>query len=620
MTKNLLAINAACLLAFTSVNAQEDIPIVYHVSFDNAVHHEAQITASFRDIGDKPLELRMSRSSPGRYAVHEFAKNIYAVSAVDGAGDALAVTRSDPYSWHIKDHDGSVTVTYTLYADYGDGTYSQIDLTHAHLNMPATFMWARGFENHPVTVSFDPAQRNWKAATQLLPTRRALQFTAPDFQYFMDSPVELSNFALREWQIGDSSERQTVRLAAHHEGEDKDLDIFAAMAEKVVAEQIKIFGEAPVFDYGTYTFIADYLPSVDGDGMEHRNSTILTSSGSLYDEEYGQLNTLSHEFFHVWNVERIRPVELEPFDFSKANPTPSLWFAEGFTSYYGPLMIRRAGESSTKDFLSGLSRRFNFVLNAPGRQFDSPQRMSLRAPFADDATANDPTNHANTFVSYYSYGAIVALALDLSIRQHFDDLSLDDYMRHLWTTYGKPEKPYTHADLRKALADVTGDDAFADVFFKRHIEGSDLPDFAPLLEQAGLKMQRKNAGDAWLGRVKIEEDGRAVKIASNTLLGSPLYAAGLDRGDEVINLGRFTINDEKGWKRALKRHEPGDTVTIVYRQRGAEKRSLIAFAEDETLEIVPIEGGKRDDAKLSDTQKAFRDAWLGPDGKENENN
>lgn len=619
MTKGFLAVCIACFAMLASVCAQNSAAVVYHVSFENAAHHEAKISVTFRDIADGPLEVRMSRSSPGRYAIHEFAKNVYGVSAVNGAGAELVVSRNDPYSWRIEDHDGSVTVIYTLYADHGDGTYSQIDTTHAHLNMPATFMWAEGFEHRPITVSFKPAQRDWKAATQLQPTRRALSFTAPDLQYFMDSPVELSDFDLREWRIGEGAERQTIRLAVHHQGNSDDLDIYVEKAKKVVAEHIKMFSEAPQFDYGVYTFIADYLPTMDGDGMEHRNSTILTRKGSLFEDDFAQIHTLSHEFFHIWNVERLRPAELEPFDFTRANPTPSLWFAEGFTSYYGPLMIRRAGESSIEDYLSGLSGGFNYVLNAPGRQFASPQKMSLRAAFADDATANDPTNFANTFVSYYPYGAVVALALDLSIRQQFENLSLDDYMRYLWTTFGKPEQPYTHNDLRDALAEVTGDEAFATEFFANYIEMGELPDFAPLFEQAGLRVQRENEGDAWLGSVRFEEDGKALMIDSNTQIGSPLYVAGLDRGNEVVSIGRFNINSEKDWKRALDRHETGETATITYWQRGSKKQSSITFVEDETLEIVPIESGSDDETTLSDAQKIFRNAWLGPEADEAEN-
>ncbi len=603
-----IALLAAISAMATTAWAQENASINYRVSFENAVHHEAQITATYRDIGDAPLELRMSRSSPGRYALHEFAKNIYSVSAVDGGGRPLVVQANDPYAWRVSDHDGTVAITYTLYADRADGTYSQIDRTHAHLNMPATFIWARGFEDSPITLALEPFARNWKAATQLTPTRRSMTFRAPNLQYFLDSPTELSDFDMRQWTIGDGTDRQTIRLAVHHEGDASDVDIFTEKAKKIVAEQIKVFGEAPRFDYGEYTFIADYLPHASGDGMEHRNSTILTSSNGLYENDFAQLGTLSHEFLHAWNVERIRPAALEPFDFFNANPTTSLWFAEGFTSYYGPLTIRRAGENTLRDYVDNLGATLSFIINAPGRAYRAPVEMSLRAPFTDAATAIDPTNDSNVFLSYYPYGAMIALAMDLSIRQEFEGLSLDNFMQHLWQNFGKSETPYTHDDLRKALADITGDTDFATDFFANYIESGDLPDYAPLLAQAGLKLQPAHAGDASLGRIRFDDDADGLVIAANTLVGTPLYDAGLDRGDKLLRLGRFKLDDQRDWDRAMGRHAPGDTVTIIYQQRGSEVRREITFAEDPTLEIILYEDA---DLPLSQAQKDFREAWLG---------
>lgn len=609
-----LAALAALTALTTPVFGQEGATIDYRMSFENAVHNEAEITVSFRDIGDAPLDLRMSRSSPGRYALHEFAKNVYAVSAVDGAGQPLNVTRTDPYSWRVAGHDGAATITYTLYADRADGTYSQIDLTHAHLNMPATFMWASGFEDRPITLAFEPAQRNWKAATQLPATRRAMTFRAPNLQYFLDSPTELSNFDLRQWTIGDGANRQTIRLAVHHDGEPGDVDVFTEKAKKVVAEQIRIFGEAPEFDHGVYTFIADYLPHASGDGMEHRNSTILTRTDGLYESDFAHLGTLSHEFFHIWNVERLRPAELEPFDFSRANPTPSLWFAEGFTSYYGPLAIRRAGESTPGDYAEKLSQPLNALINLPARHFGGPMDMSLRAAFVDAARTVDPTNNRNTFFSYYPYGAMIALALDLTIRERFEGLSLDDYMRHLWDTHGRGEIPYTHEDLKTALGDVTGDADFATDFFARYIEGSAAPDYESLLAQAGVKLQLANAGDAWLDNAAFDEDADGLVLTRSSLIGAPLYEAGLDRGDQILRVGRFKMDDESDWKRAMERHKPGDTVTIIFRQRGQERQAEITFIEDPTIEVVLFENA---DLPLSEAQQKFRERWLGADTETN---
>lgn len=210
-------LSSSALLLSATAWAQ-NAPVSYELSFPNAVHHEAEIAATFREIGEGPLTVRMSRASPGRYALHEFAKNVYGLSAVDAAGEPLAVSQEGPYSWTVADHDGAVTVSYTLYADRADGTYSQIDLTHAHLNMPATLIWAEGMADRPVEISFEPASADWQAATQLVPAGAAMQFTAPDLQYLMDSPTELSDFDLREWTIGEGENAQTIRLAIHHAG------------------------------------------------------------------------------------------------------------------------------------------------------------------------------------------------------------------------------------------------------------------------------------------------------------------------------------------------------------------------------------------------------------------
>jgi predicted metalloprotease with PDZ domain len=580
--------------------------VQYDVSFENAQHHEAQISATFRNAPEGPLKLQMSRSSPGRYAIHEFAKNVYRVSAADGAGRPLRITRTDPYSWVVAGHDGMVKVTYTLYGDRGDGTYSQIDTTHAHLNMPATFMWASGYDDKPIGVRFSPAP-GWKIATQLPARPEANAYWAPNLQYLMDSPAELSAFTLREWQVADGGRNYTFRLALHHPGSEADADKFAEKLKKLVPEHIKVFGEAPRFDHGTYTFIADYMPQVHGDGMEHRNSTYITDARSLFRADFDQLDTASHEFFHAWSVERIRPAELEPFDFTRANPTPSLWLAEGFTSYYGPLLVRRSGQSSVDEYLKDLGGMLSGIINNPGRAYGSPQEMSLRAPFRDAATSIDPTN-ANTGVSYYPYGAVLGLALDLELRGRDEPLTLDDYMRRLWQTHGVTEKPYTAADLQTALAELTGDPAFASGFFKSSIEGSALPDFEPLLAQAGLKLRRRDPDHAWVGTERVRVNGRDVTLATAPPPGSPLYEAGAEIGDRIVSLGRFDIENGADWNDALDRLKPQEKAKVRFVQRGQSREATVTVGADPALEIVRYEAI---DLKPSKAQMAFREKWLG---------
>src|SRR5690606_3133929 len=369
----------------------------YTISFGNAVHHEAVVQATFPDLKMDTVSFRMSRTSPGRYALHEFAKNVYGFKAKDSKGNLLKVHRPDPYQWQVSGHEGTITIEYTLFANRGDGTYAQVDETHAHLNIPATFMFSAELAERKIEVTFDVREDlNWKVATQL-PLVSGTTYMAPNLYYFMDSPTEISNYMLRSFEI----DGKTINLALHHNGTEEEADTYFQKVKKIVLEQKEVYGELPDFDYGSYTFLACYIPNASGDGMEHRNSTILTSTRSLANGGMqGNIGTVSHEFFHAWNVERIRPKSLEPFDFEAADMSGELWFAEGFTSYYTNLILCRAGLITPKEYVEGLTGTFNYVWNSPARQFFNPIEMSYQAPFVDAATSVDPVNRENTFISY----------------------------------------------------------------------------------------------------------------------------------------------------------------------------------------------------------------------------
>ena len=594
------------LLLLVPATAGAQLPVRYEVAFPNAVHHEARITVSFEGVPAGPLELRMSRSSPGRYALHEFAKNVYSVEAVNGAGSPLRITRPDPHQWNVEGHDGTVRVTYTLFGDRVDGTYSAIDATHAHLNMPATFMWARGLGERPVSVRFILPDTAWRIATQLLPGGDPSTFRAPNFQYFMDSPTEIGPLDIRTWPLSSGGKAQTIRLALHHAGTREEADAYTEMAKKVVREQVGIFGEAPDFDAGSYTFIADYLPYASGDGMEHRNSTILTSPRSLSTSAIRLLGTLSHEFFHAWNVERIRPRALEPFDFEEANISGELWFAEGFTSYYGPLVLHRTGLVPLEQYASNLAANLDGVINGPGRRYFSPVEMSLQAPFVDAAASIDPQNKANTFISYYSWGAALGLGLDLTLRTRFTGVTLDDFMRELWRAHGVTERPYTHDDLRAALGRVTRDTAFARDFFAKYIEGRDVVDYAALLARAGIRLRRAAPGKAFIGGA-IAFDGDSAVLTGPAIVGTPLYDAGLDRGDRIVSLGGKALTSEAGLQEILGGVTPGDRLSVDFVQRGATLSRTIIVGEDPRLEGVTFE---KSGERVTPAIRAFRERWL----------
>ena len=605
------------LAAGAVIPAQQPAPIEYRLSFADRVHRLMDVTVTFGDLPQGALQLRMSRSSPGRYALHEFAKNVLDVRASDASGRPLPLTHPDPYGWDVSGHAGAVRVSYRVFGDRTDGTYLGVDSTHAHINMPSALMWARGLEQRSVVVRFErPAGTSWRVATQLLPGPDALTYRAANLQYLMDSPSEFSEFSERTFQLADAG-GQTFRLAVHHDGTNAELDAFAADVEKIVREEGAVWSEFPRYEGGTYTFIADYLPWVTGDGMEHRNSTIITSPSSLRTNRKNLLDTVAHEFFHSWNVERIRPRSLEPFDFERANMSGELWLAEGFTSYYGGLILRRAGLTTLREFATDVGQTVDAVLGSSGRQFRSAREMSELAPFVDAASSIDRTSFDNTYISYYAWGSAIGLALDLTLRDRSDGrVTLDDFMRALWQKHGKPggrgdgvvDNPYTNDDLQSALAGVAGDPAFARDFFSRFVEGREVVDYGRLLSRAGILLRRVAAGQATAGAFRLQDGPTGIRVTTAVPFDSPAYRAGLERDDVLMSAGGTKLNGAADFTRAVQARKPGDSLPITFLRRGQLVSATIMLVEDARVHAVPVEEAGQ---ALSEAQRTFRDGWLG---------
>jgi predicted metalloprotease with PDZ domain len=586
--------------------------VAYHVSFPEAHHHRMNVEVTFTDVPDGTLEVMMARSSPGRYAIHEFGKNVYDVRIDDGAGAVLAAGRPNPSQWNVTGHSGTVRVRYTVFGDQLDGTFLGIDSTHAHLNIPASLLWARGLEGRPVRITFD-APPGWKVATQLHPTDDPRTFTAGNLHYLVDSPTELSAFTLKTFTVD-----REFRIALHHDGDDRDADVFASAVEKIVREQRSVFGEFPAFE-APYTFIADYLPWAAHDAMEHRNSTILTGAGRLRDpdDRLDLLSNAAHEFFHSWNIERIRPRSLEPFRLDAPNPSGELWFGEGFTHYYEPLTMQRSGLSNLDRFAASIGHMLDLVIRSPARKYRSAEEASRFAQYVDQASWSDPTAFDNHFVSYYDWGAVIALGLDLSLRARSNHtVTLDDYMRRLWHEFGRAEppvegtvaRPYTMQDLRDVLAEVSRDRTFADDFFNRFVHGREVLEYKPLLARAGLVLRPRYPGRPWIGPVALDLAGGAVRVAGPTIEDTPAHRAGLDRGDDLLAFDGVGITGAARLDEAVQRRRPGDTVRLSIRRRGVAQELALTIADDPRLQLIPVEHTGREP---SPAEREFRQRWLG---------
>ena len=573
--------------------SEEKSTIKYTISFENAVHHEAEVKVTFSNISSDKFSFRMSRTSPGRYAIHEFAKNVYNVKATNSKGENLAITRENPYEWIVENNDGTVKVTYTIFANRGGGTYAQIDETHAHLNIPATFMFAPTLSENPIEITFNPREDlNWKVATQLKKVSENT-FSAPNLQYFMDSPTEISNFQKRSFSVDDKQ----INFVLHHNGTEQELDEYFEKVKKIVLQEKAVYNELPTYDYGEYTFLACYIPNASGDGMEHRNSTILTSTRSLKDGGMEQnIGTVSHEFFHSWNVERIRPKSLEPFDFTEANMSGELWFAEGFTSYYTNLILCRAKIITDENYISGLNGTFNYVWNSPARSLFNPIEMSYQAPFVDAASSIDPVNRENTFISYYSYGSVLGLALDLSLRN--EGKNLDDFMKLVWNTYGKTEIPYTISNLNDALNTYAGEE-FGNTFFDNYIYKSEMPDYKSLFKNVGISLNQEST------KTDFEAILNEQNITSNPKNGSSFYKAGLVKGDKIISINTVKNDNKNSFVDLFKKAKTGDKIEITFDRFGTQKTTALILQKDETYTIYAVEK-----EKLSNEILMNRKAWL----------
>jgi predicted metalloprotease with PDZ domain len=583
--------------------------VSYIVSFPNLAHHEAQVELIVSDIINRTAVFRMSRSSPGRYATHEFGKNIYDVHALDQNGNPLIIKRTDGDVYEVVNHKGYIRVQYTLYGNYADGTYVGLDPDGIHLNMPGAFLWMKGLDNSPITIHFNvPAEWHWTVATQLQPTSDSLTYLARNFQYFMDCPTKIGPLHYRKWEVKNPDGKSySFRIALDGGNDDTAFTDFAEKVQRIVAQAQAVYGETPAYDYGMYTFLAGINPYVHGDGMEHRNSTMI-SIPIVFRNDDRLLEVFAHEFFHCWNVKRIRPRTLEPFNFEKSDMSHELWFAEGFTQYYGGLIEERAGFVKDTDYVkrtvAGLIR---VKMNTPGARGYSPVQASEEAVFTDAGVSIDKTNFPNFFASYYPYGGSLALALDLTLRTRYGK-TLDDYMTAAWKKFGKPEVPYNVAGLEDVLESLTGDKKFANGWFARYIYGHDSIDYNSLLAPAGFIVGHTEEGKLWIGGVSDWVEKEGLIISSNTLRGTPVYDAGLDVTDKILGIDNQDTRTISDLNTILSHLHAGTAVEIRYLHHGVEKKSTIKPIESPTVAITTFEQAGR---PLTPAIQQFRKTWLG---------
>jgi len=557
-----------------AVTPRTDGDAVEHtLRFGRRSSHYISVESVYPTGGAKTLEIRMATWTPGSYLIREYARHIDKLEATALDGSALTVTKTAKNRWLI-DTGGAdrAVVRYELYARELTVRTNFVDSSIAVLNGAPTFTLPveGGPERHDVLIEMP---EDWARSVTALPPHpdgKPHHFAAPDYDTLADSPIILGNPVLHDFDV------DGVPHTLANFGEDGVWDgpRSAKDVEALVQAQVDFWQTIP---YDRYQFLNVLEES--GGGLEHKASTLMLSSKwntRVRDRYVRWLGLVSHEFFHTWNVKRLRPQALGPFDYENERHTRSLWVAEGLTSYYDNILLARAGLIDEDEFLDLLTEQIETFQSKPGRKVQSLSEASFDA-WIKYYRSNENTR--NTQVSYYTKGALVGFLLDAEIRQRTGGRkSLDDAMRLAYQRYSG-ETGYTPKQFRETVAEVAG--GSVDEFYARYVDGTDELDYGPALAYFGLRFKPSAAsapGDddqtpGWLGAV-ASDSGVVTRVPRDT----PAHEAGVNVGDELIGVGDFHVGSSMD--SFLDYFRPGDKVELLVARRGRLVRLPTVLGEE----------------------------------------
>lgn len=576
MTGRWLGIICGGLVLLTSKGV-EGASVQYTIHLSQAKNHYADIELNCATDGKKRLELMMPTWTPGSYLIREYSRHVESISASDADGAELMISRSRKNRWIVSCDDvDSVVVKYRLYCNEMTVRTNQVESDFALFNGASTFMSPVDSrdQQHQVRIEL-PA--DWEHAVCALPRvgDDRQTFIASSFDELVDSPILCGNPNIYSFEVGD---REHL-LVSIGEGEVWDGAATAEDLRKIVAEHHRLWGVVP---YPRYIFFNLLVET--GGGLEHDNSTVMMISRWYYRdrEKYVRwLGLASHEFFHTWNVRRLRPRPLVEYDYENEVYLRSLWIAEGVTSYYDDLQLARAGLISQKEYLKALSKQIETLQTTPGRNIQSLADSS-HDTWIKLYRPNE--NSSNAQISYYNKGAVAAFLLDTEIRSATDGKkSLDDVMRILYERHAG-DVGYKPADFRSIVSEVADTDLTG--WFDRYIDGIDEFDYSKALDWYGLQFEspKKSTAEnddgaskseaiadasqsrkkAWVGLTTEDSSGRLV--ITRVRRNSPAFEAGLNVDDEILAINEFRVT-AKQWTERLKQYQPGDSVDILLARR-----------------------------------------------------
>ncbi len=579
--------------------------------------HVFDVTLDVSGLPDGPQCVSLPAWIPGSYMIRDFARNIIAIHADDGSR-RIALEKLDKHRWRARPRGGRLRLRYRVYAWDLSVRGAHFDESHAFFNGTSVFLRVDGHESAPCRLRLEPPAHadDWRVATTLARAGARLwgfgDYRASDYDELIDHPVEMGAFETAGFEAGGA--RHEIVVTGRHDG---DLARFARDLQRICVAQARLFeprgGRTPV---DRYLFLLTLVGEGYG-GLEHRASTALIANRhdmprhglEAPDEGYCRLLGLaSHEYFHTWNVKRIKPAVFAPYRLDAESHTRLLWVFEGFTSYYDDLMLRRAGTIDRATYLELLGGNLSRVLAGPGRKLQSVAESSFDAW---TKFYRQDENAGNAIVSYYTKGGLVALALDLAIRERSAGRrSLDDVMRLMWRRYGRDFDTVglgLAEDAMPALVEeATG--IGLDREIRSWAEGIQDPPFAELLASHGLRLTMSPAGDGhpWLGLRATDRDG-GVGVATVTS-GGPGHAAGLSAGDLLIAVDGLRVDRAATLDAMLARKRAGARLRI-HAFRGDVLREFEVLAAPPPRTRARIEPEPKPKAQ----ERRLLSGWLGRD-------
>ncbi|WP_347159115.1 M61 family metallopeptidase [Pontibacter chitinilyticus] len=567
----------------------------YTLSMPEPYTHYFKVEADLTGASKKYVDFTMPVWAPGSYLVREFAKNVESFKATDGSNKNLRSEKIDKNTWRVYSNKAStVHVAYDVYAFEVSVRTSFLDASHGYVNGTSIFMYPEGYEQQAGTLVVKP-YKGWDKVTTGLKSTGQFTFTFPNYDILADSPLEIGNHPVYTFTTNGIKHE----VAMYGEGNYNPERLMADM-QKVTEEAGKVIGELPL---DRYVFIVHNLTR-GGGGLEHLNSTTLETSRWIYGTEAGYhsfLGLVAHEYFHLWNVKRLRPLPLGPFNYNQENYTDLLWVSEGITSYYSNMILRRAGYITPQNYLERVASGISGVENTPGNKVQSASESSYDAWIK---YYRHTENSNNAEISYYSKGDVLGVLLNMEIlKSTKGEKSLDDLMRYMYNRYYKQQKRgFTQAEFKEAAEKITGHSM--DAFFRDYVDGTDTPDYNAYFETAGLRLVNENENQqvpGW-GAATAFADGRLLVRLVNR--GSSAWEGGLNVNDEIVAVDGYRV-DNNDLTRILSEHKIGDTLSVLVARDNKMMTLQIPLLKDETIRYH-----FEQIANPSELQKKIYNKWL----------